>query len=124
PVADLKFAQGTPSVVGEERMVRRGLDLSAGPEAYPEHLFDAAGEDVRHRPWNESQPLIQRPHGEATLARFQQLRERNLAAGVSAQDARTGGHATRLPQVREQGALVVALFGAAVELGNRDDGDV
>ena len=98
-------------------MVSSGLHLASGPEPDLEHLLDPAGEGVGEHPGHQVEALVQGPDRDVARAGGKQFAQRDLAAGVGPQDPGVRGEAARFTQVGEQGLLVGALLGAAVQLG-------
>ena len=91
-----QLGQRAPAVVGEERVVPGGHDLTAGPEPDPEYLLDTTGEGMAQGARNQPQPLVQRPDRDVPLAGGQQLAQRDLGPGVGAQDPGFRGQAAGL----------------------------
>src|SRR5437588_9791703 len=103
--------------MSEEWMVSRGMDFTPRREPHPQDFPDAAREDVGQYARYQPQSFIERPYRDVPRPRSQQGTQRDFGAGVCPQNTSLCREASRLAQVGQQGALVVALLGAAVELG-------
>ena len=66
-------AERPPALVGEERVVRRCVNLTAGRQPDPENFLHSARENMSHRGWHQAQPCIKRPYRDVAFPGRYQL---------------------------------------------------